>query len=118
MKVPGSDGLDGKKTLVNDQASVRRPAVKEEVAPGLQAALAADQKQGDSIKVSPLGALLQSELNPSKMTEDRAKKVAALKAMIDNKSYAPDMQAVANSFSEELFFEISLAGENQDKKIA
>jgi flagellar biosynthesis anti-sigma factor FlgM len=69
------------------------------------------QSKADTIKVSSLGALLQSELNPAKMADERAQKVAKLKEQIQNGTYAPDSQSIARSMSEEIYLEIALAGD-------
>jgi flagellar biosynthesis anti-sigma factor FlgM len=111
MKVPGSDKPDlainrSQELRTGDQGTVRRASTGEAAAVGQEQSQAAKTK-ADSIRVSSLGALLQSELNPAKMAEERAQKVAALKEQIRNGTYAPDSQAVARSLAEELYLEIS-----------
>ncbi len=111
MKVPGSEKADlpinrSQELRTGDQASVRRSSTGEASSVGQEQSQAAKSK-ADSIRVSSLGALLQSELNPAKMAEERAQKVAALKEQIRNGTYAPDTQAVARSLAEELYLEIA-----------
>jgi flagellar biosynthesis anti-sigma factor FlgM len=72
---------------------------------------ASAESKADTIQVSSLGALLQSELNPAKMAEERAQKIAKLKEQIKNGTYAPDSQAIARSMSEEIYLEVALAGD-------
>ena len=118
MKVPGSDGSDAANVKISrstenrtgEQSAVRRSVVAGTAQKGQQKAAVA-QSKADSIKVSSLGALLQSELNPAKMADERAQKIAALKEQIANGTYAPDSQAVARSLGEEIYLEIALGGD-------
>lgn len=110
MKIPGTDAVENNKPRAGEQASVRRSSTEGVAGQGQQGATTA-QSKADSIKVSSLGALMQSELNPAKMAEERAQKIAALKEQIQNGTYAPDSQAVARSLGEELYLEIALAGD-------
>ena len=118
MKVPGSDGSDAAnlklsrstENATGQQSAVRRSVVTGTTQEGQQNAATARSK-ADSIKVSSLGALLQSELNPAKMADERAQKIAALKEQIATGTYAPDSKAVARSLSEEIYLEIALGGD-------
>lgn len=117
MKVPGTDAADLKisrtqDARVGDQASIRRPQGSEAQADG--AASTSVSSRGDTIKVSSLAALLQSELNPSKMEEERQQKIAALKERIQNGTYAVDSQAIARSLVDEIGFEVQTAPEFKD----
>ncbi len=119
MKVPGSDGSDAAKLKIsqsneprtNEQSAVRRSVVAGSAQEGQQSKAATTQSKADSIKVSSLGALLQSELNPAKMADERAQKIAALKEQIAQGTYAPNSQAVARSLGEEIYIEIALGGD-------
>jgi flagellar biosynthesis anti-sigma factor FlgM len=114
MKIPGSDAVDNKisrpgETRVGEQSSVRRSTVTGAGTEERSAESA--ESRADTIQVSSLGALLQSELNPAKMAEERAQKIAKLKEQIKNGTYAPDSQAIARSMSEEIYLEVALAGD-------
>lgn len=114
MKIPGSDAVDNKIARTTDarsgeQSSVRRSSVTSAGSEDRSAESA--RSKADTIKVSSLGALLQSELNPAKMAEERAQKIAKLKEQIQNGTYAPDTQAVARSLSEEIYLEVAMAGD-------
>lgn len=118
MKVPGSDAAELKikrsqDVRTGEQSSARRVSVPDATQGGQQES-AATKSRADTIKVSSLGALLQSELNPAKMAEERAQKIAALKEQINNGTYAPDSQAVARSLSEELYLEIAMGANNEE----
>lgn len=118
MKVPGSDAADLKINRSQDvrtgeQSNARRVGVQDATQGGQRESSAA-KSRADTIKVSSLGALLQSELNPAKMAEERAQKIAALKEQIANGTYAPDSQAVARSLSEELYLEIAMGATNEE----
>lgn len=113
MKIPGSDAVDNKKSRASEQLPTRRPTVDGGVGSAGSNGSAA-QSKGDSIKVSSLGALMQSELNPAKMAEERAQKIAALKEQIKNGTYSPDSSAVARSLGEEIYLEIALGGDLKD----
>ena len=118
MKVPGSDATDlpinrSQEVRTGEKSVVRRQASNDQAAVGQESSQAARSK-ADSIRVSSLGALLQSELNPAKMADERAQKVAALKEQIRNGTYAPDSQAVAQSVSEELYLEIAFGADSKD----
>jgi flagellar biosynthesis anti-sigma factor FlgM len=114
MKIPGSDAVENKISRTTDartseQSAVRRPTVGGTGSEDRSAESA--RSKADTIKVSSLGALLQSELNPAKMAEERAQKIAKLKEQVQNGTYAPDAQAVARSLSEEIYLEVALAGD-------
>jgi flagellar biosynthesis anti-sigma factor FlgM len=114
MKIPGSDAVENKIARTTDartgeQAGVRRSTVAG--GSGDERSAEASRSKADTIKVSSLGALLQSELNPAKMADERAQKIAKLKEQIKNGTYAPDSQAIARSMSEEIYLEIALAGD-------
>lgn len=113
MKIPGSDAVDNNKPRANEQSSVRRSPA-EGLAEHLRSQDATAQSKADSIKVSSLGSFLQSELNPAKMAEERAQKIAALKEQVRNGTYAPATEDVARSVSEELYLEIALAGDQKE----
>lgn len=114
MKIPGSDAVENKiarttEARTGEQSAVRRSTVAGANQEGASAQ--STRSRADTIKVSSLGALLQSELNPAKMAEERAQKIAMLKEQIHNGTYAPDSQAVARSLSEEIYLEVALAGD-------
>jgi flagellar biosynthesis anti-sigma factor FlgM len=114
MKIPGSDAVENKISRTTDarpgeQSAVRRPTVTGAGPEDRSAASA--QSKADTIKVSSLGALLQSELNPAKMADERSQRIAKLKEQIQNGTYAPDSQSIARSMSEEIYLEIALAGD-------
>ena len=123
MKIPGSDGSDAANLKISrstdartgEQSGVGQSIVRQSVVAGTaqdgQQRAASAKSKVDSIKVSSLGALLQSELNPAKMADERAQKVAALKEQIAQGTYAPDSQAVARSLSEEIYLEIAMGGD-------
>lgn len=113
MKIPGSDAVDNKKPQAHEQSSVRRSPA-EGLADHLRSQDASAQSKADSIKVSSLGSFLQSELNPAKMAEERAQKIAALKEQVRNSTYAPATEDVARSVSQELYLEIALAGDQKE----
>ena len=118
MKVPGSDAADlpinrSQEVRTGEKSVVRRQMSNDQAAVGQESSQAAKSK-ADSIRVSSLGALLQSELNPAKMADERAQKVAALKEQIRNGTYAPDSQAVAQSVSEELYLEIAFGADSKE----
>lgn len=113
MKIPGSDAVDNKKPRASEQSSARR-STAEGIGDQAQSHSASSQSKADSIKVSSLGAFLQSELNPSKMVDERAKKIEALKEQIRNGTYAPSSESIARSLSEELYLEIALAGDQKE----
>ncbi|MEY4669104.1 MAG: Anti-sigma-28 factor, FlgM [Pseudomonadota bacterium] len=117
MKIPGSDAVETKisrttDARVGEQSGVRRSTVAGEGAN--EGSAAGSRAKADTIKVSSLGALLQSELNPAKMAEERSQKIAKLKEQIQNGTYAPDSQAVARSLSEEIYLEVALAGDLEE----
>ena len=117
MKVPGTDAADLKigKTQdarVGDQVSIRRPQGSGDQS--RTGASSATSAPGDTVKVSPLAALLQSELNPSKIEDERKQRVAALKERVQNGTYTVDSQAVARSLIEELQMESRTAPEFKD----
>ena len=114
MKIPGSDAVENKISRTTDarpgeQSGARRSAVTGAGSEDSSASSAGSK--ADTIKVSSLGALLQSELNPAKMADERAQKIAKLKEQIQNGTYAPDSQSIARSMSEEIYLEIALAGD-------
>jgi flagellar biosynthesis anti-sigma factor FlgM len=114
MKIPGSDAVDNKisrptDTRAGEQSGVHRSNVTGAGSEDRTASAA--QSKADTIKVSSLGALLQSELNPAKMADERAQKIAKLKEQIQNGTYASDSQSIARSMSEEIYLEIALAGD-------
>lgn len=113
MKIPGSDAVENKKPRANEQAGVRRSSA-EGLTDHLRSQDATGQSKADSIKVSSLGAFLQSELNPAKMAEERAQRVAALKEQVRNGTYTPASEDVARAVSEELYLEIALAGDQKE----
>lgn len=111
MKVPGSDAADIKisrssEARTGEQKGVRRSVVGDGSQDAASQGLAS-KSSADTIRVSSLGTLLKSELNPAKIAEERAQKIAALKEQIANGTYAPDSQAVARSLSEEIFLEVA-----------
>jgi flagellar biosynthesis anti-sigma factor FlgM len=117
MKVPGTDAADIKigrtqDARVGDQTLIRRPQAADDK--GVAGALAPTGAPGDTVKVSPLAALLQSELNPSKMEEERRQKVAALKERVQNGTYSVDSQSVARSLIDELDMESRTAPDFKD----
>jgi len=114
MKIPGSDAVENKiartaEVRTGEQSTVRRSTVAG--AGSEQGSAVTSQSQADTIRVSSLGAALQNELNPAKMAEERAQKIAKLKEQIQNGTYAPDSQEVARSLSEEIYLEVALAGD-------
>jgi flagellar biosynthesis anti-sigma factor FlgM len=114
MKIPGSDAVENKLSRTNDARTGEQSAVRRSTVAGANSeerSAEVARSKADTIKVSSLGALLQSELNPAKMAEERAQKVAKLKEQIQNGTYAPDTQAVARSLSEEIALEIAVAGD-------
>lgn len=118
MKVPGSDATDvqinrSQEARTGEKSAVRRQTAVTQDAQGQEQSAAA-QSKADTIKVSSLGALLQSELNPAKMAEERAQKIAALKEQIRNGTYAPDSQAVARSLSEEIYLEVAFGADSKE----
>ena len=113
MKIPGSDAVDNNKPRASEQSAVRR-SPSEVAAEQARSQGAPAQAKADSIKVSSLGAYLQSELNPSKMVDERAKKIESLKEQIRNGTYNPSSESVARSLGEELYLEIALAGDQKE----
>lgn len=113
MKIPGSDAVDNNKPRASEQTAARR-STSEGVTDQSRSQGSPAQSKADSIKVSSLGAFLQSELNPSKMVDERAKKIEALKEQIRNGTYAPPSEDIARSLSEELYLEIALAGDQKE----
>jgi len=118
MKVPGSDAADIKISRTTDartgeQKGIRRSVVGE-VSQEAASQGSAAKGAADTIQVSSLGALLRSELNPAKMAEERANKIASLKEQIATGAYSPDSKAVARSLSEEIFLEVAQGADWKD----
>jgi flagellar biosynthesis anti-sigma factor FlgM len=114
MKIPGSDAVENKIARTTEARTGEQSAVRRSTVAGTnqeEASTQSTRSRADTIKVSSPGALLQSELNPAKMAEERAQKIAKLKEQIQNGTYAPDSQAVARSLSEEIYLEVALAGD-------
>jgi flagellar biosynthesis anti-sigma factor FlgM len=114
MKIPGSDAVDNKISRPADARTGEQSGVRRSTVTGAgtdERSAASAESKADTIQVSSLGALLQSELNPAKMAEERAQKIAKLKEQIKNGTYAPDSQAIARSMSEEIYLEVALAGD-------
>jgi len=113
MKVPGSDGnsealkriqeaTTGDRSVQrrgNPQAGAASPAAE-----GLMGELS--KAQGDTFTVSSLGARIKEELDPTKMAAERRAKIERLKEQIKNGTYAPPVEEVAQSFSEEVSLEV------------
>lgn len=114
MKVPGSDIKEAAAT--NRVQDARHDKVGERKAPatpqasGLVADGASSAAAEDSVQFSALGAILKSELNPSRMAEERRAKIEALKQQISSGTYKPPMEEVAKSLSEEISLEVLLGG--------
>ena len=113
MKVPGSEAKDAIIARVTearaDKAAARDAAQKKG---GLATELAASDAGagGDRVEFSSLGAILKSELNPSKMADERRAKIEALKAQIKNGTYQPPLENVAQAVGEEISLEVLLSG--------
>jgi len=109
MKVPGSDG-SGEAKRIQDATTGNQSVARRGVAgTQLDESSSADQAnkaQTDSVQLSAVGAFLRDELDPVKMAEERRQKIAALKQKIDAGTYAPSLDAVAQSVGEELSLEI------------
>jgi anti-sigma28 factor (negative regulator of flagellin synthesis) len=119
MKVPGSDGNDGALRRIQegrsgDSSVQRRSGAEQSTAagdsPGLLGQLA--DPQVDTVKFSSLGAMLQKELDPTKVAEERKAKIAALKEQIQNGTYAPPVEGVASAVTQEISLEIMLGGKS------
>lgn len=117
MKVPGSDGNSEalkrvQEATTGDRSVQRRgnaqAGAATQAAEGLMAELA--KTQGDTFTVSSLGARIREELDPAKMAADRRAKIELLKEQIKNGTYAPPVQEVAQSFSEEVSLEVLFSG--------
>ena len=112
MKVPGSDIKDVVQTRTTetrkDKVSERQAssAHSGQVAgdPTLSAALE------DTVQFSSLGSVLQSELDPTSMAQERRAKIESLKERIKNGTYQPPVEGVAQALAEEVSFEILLSG--------
>lgn len=117
MKVRGSEGNENvvqraQEARVGDKGAARAAvgtAASSGNVPGLGAQL--EKVSVDTMKFSSLGAMLRQELDPSKMAEERRAKIAALKEQIRNGTYAPPIEAVAQSVSEEISLEVLLSGQ-------
>jgi flagellar biosynthesis anti-sigma factor FlgM len=112
MKVPGSEAKDAIIARVTE-ARAEKAAARDaaEKRGGLATELAAsDAGAGDRVEFSSLGAILKSELNPSKMADERRAKIEALKAQIKNGTYQPPLENVAQAVGEEISLEVLLSG--------
>lgn len=117
MKVPGSDGnseaLKRIQEATTGERSVQRKSNPQAglVSPmsgGLMSELS--KAQGDKFTVSSLGARIKEELDPAKMTAERRAKIELLKEQIKSGTYAPPIEEVAQSFSEEVSLEVLFSG--------
>lgn len=111
MKVPGSEAKDAIVARVQEaraEKAAAREAAEKRGSPSADAAVAG--AEGDKVEFSSLGALLKSELNPSRMAEERRAKIEALKAQIKNGTYQPPIENVAQAVGEELSLEVLLSG--------
>lgn len=108
MKVPGSEIKDAifnrAQDARNEKASARKGDAGVTAEGSLQAAL------DDTMEISSVGTLLQAELDPAKMSEERRAKIEALKEQIRNGTYKPPIEGVARAVGEELSLEILLSG--------
>lgn len=112
MKVPGSEAKDAIIARVTE-ARAEKAAARDaaEKRGGLATELAAsDAGAADRVEFSSLGAILKSELNPSKMADERRAKIEALKAQIKNGTYQPPLENVAQAVGEEISLEVLLSG--------
>lgn len=116
MKVPGSDGSGEALKRVQEgrssESSVHRRGVLERpVGGGSGSPVDGSVKtQVDTVTLSSLGAVLRQELDPSKMAEERKARIASLKEQIQNGTYAPPLEGVAQAISEEISLEVLLGG--------
>jgi len=115
MKVPGSDGSQNEARRTGDvtsgnQGVLRRGVARDQADSSSTAGSnQASVLPADSVQVSAIGALLRDELDATKMAEERRQKIAALKQQIQNGTYSPPADAVAQALGEELSLEILFA---------
>jgi anti-sigma28 factor (negative regulator of flagellin synthesis) len=117
MKVPGSDSNNDvlkrvQESSVRERSGQRRVGAESGAtsAPteGLLGELA--KTKGDTVTVSSLGSRIREELDPAKMVAERRAKIESLKEQIRNGTYAPPLDEVARSFSEEVSLEVLFSG--------
>ncbi len=115
MKIPGSDGNEKRIGLLKDPRSAEQAGEKRSTSVSKnQGDVTADATskasgQKDSVTLSSLGTLLRTELDPTKLAEERQKKLDELKKRIQEGTYQPPLRDVARSLSEELSLEILLS---------
>lgn len=119
MKIPGSDGTTGKLTVqdglgLGGNARGVRDA-KGRVGSAIEGDNQAKTQGIDLVTVSPLALLMGEELDPTKMADERKRRVEELKARIAKGEYNPDSGLVAAAVSEELSLEILFAGSQGSK---
>jgi flagellar biosynthesis anti-sigma factor FlgM len=120
MKIPGSDGNGNKLNQVADGINTDRSNNGRAVRAGQNrtetgAPAAPGRLKDDSVQVSSLGSLMQSELDPTRMAAERKEKLERLKQQVQNGTYKPPLEEVAAAMSQELAFEIMLAGDEEPK---
>ena len=117
MKVPGSDGNGNVLKRVQDgrvsEQATQRKATTEKVVDSVVGDTLSKQlakPQVDTMTISSLGAVLRQELDPARMVEERRAKIQSLKERIQNGTYAPGSDVVAQALSEEVTLEVMLSG--------
>jgi anti-sigma28 factor (negative regulator of flagellin synthesis) len=114
MKIPGSTG-DEKKINVNnenrisEQTSGRKLGLLKRLNEAAGGIANPAGNATDSFTVSEVSSQITTELDPTKMAEERRKKVEDIKKRIQNGTYQPPLTEVARSMSEELSLEILLS---------
>ncbi len=109
MKVPSSGNVgdnDAVKITRSDQ--IRNDAAVRQRNVGTRGD-AIEQEKSDTVTVG-LGKLLEQELDPARMEDDRRKKIDKLKELIASGSYNPSSTDVAKSMVEELTMGILTEG--------
>ena len=117
MKVPGSDGSNNnlpkvKENLLDSNAVQRRKSEDASVQ-AFTGTGELSKSSSDRITVSPLSAKIRAELNPANMVDERRIKVDQLRQQVANGTYAPPLESVARSISEEIAFEVLLSGNGE-----